>query len=197
LVVTNGCRDGFLKLNLVVLKYFPTNLTYVYVSSIISKLIGRDVPARRARTHTYVAALNQGAAQRPRGAPSGEGGRRARQCLRTSGKQAFGQASLVPAVIWAGTKGLATSPQIRPRVWHPLVPVRYNPPFSPGLCLKLGLKGSAYIYGRTPLPSPLFFSWMEECGFVLILYFIPMHYRCLLKYVLERCHLSSPNTTTI
>jgi hypothetical protein len=32
----------------------------------------------------------------------------------TCGKRAFGQALLVPAVIWAGTKGLATSPLIRP-----------------------------------------------------------------------------------
>jgi hypothetical protein len=45
----------------------------------------------------------------------------------TSGKRAFGQAPLVPAVIWAGTKGLATSPQIRPPARQPLVPVRYNP----------------------------------------------------------------------
>jgi hypothetical protein len=45
----------------------------------------------------------------------------------TSGKRAFGQALLVPAVIWARTKGLATSPLIRPRVRHPLVPVRYKP----------------------------------------------------------------------
>jgi hypothetical protein len=43
----------------------------------------------------------------------------------TSGKQAFGQASLVPAVIWAGTKGLATSPDIRrSTARQPLVPVR-------------------------------------------------------------------------
>jgi hypothetical protein len=78
--------------------------------------------------------------------------------MSTSGKRAFGQAPLVPAVIWAGTKGLATSPQIRPPARQPLVPVRYMcTPFSPGLCLKLGLKASAYIYGRTPLPSPLFF----------------------------------------
>jgi hypothetical protein len=47
--------------------------------------------------------------------------------MNTSGKRAFGQASLVPAVIWAGTKSLATSPQIRLRVRHPLVPIRYNP----------------------------------------------------------------------
>jgi hypothetical protein len=45
----------------------------------------------------------------------------------TSGKRAFGQAHLVPAVIWAETKGLATSPQIRPPVWEPIVPVRYKP----------------------------------------------------------------------
>jgi hypothetical protein len=45
----------------------------------------------------------------------------------TSGKRAFGQALLVPAVIWARTKGLATSPQIRPPARQPLVPVRYNP----------------------------------------------------------------------
>jgi hypothetical protein len=37
----------------------------------------------------------------------------------TSGKRAFGQGSLVPAV----TKGLATLLLIRPRVRHPLVPV--------------------------------------------------------------------------
>jgi hypothetical protein len=42
----------------------------------------------------------------------------------TSGKQAFGQAPLVPDVIWAGTKGLATSPDIRRPARHPLVPVR-------------------------------------------------------------------------
>jgi hypothetical protein len=45
----------------------------------------------------------------------------------TSGKWAFGQAHLVPAVIWAGTKGLATSPQIRPPAREPIVPVRYKP----------------------------------------------------------------------
>jgi hypothetical protein len=88
------------------------------------------------------------------------------QVISTSGKQAFGQALLVPAIIWAGTKGLATSPQIRPPAREPLVPVCYKPlvpvwdtnrdkkairwearmctPFSPGLCLKLGLKASAY-----------------------------------------------------
>jgi hypothetical protein len=43
------------------------------------------------------------------------------------GKRAFDQGSLVLSVIWAGTKGLATSPLIRPRVRHPLVPVRYKP----------------------------------------------------------------------
>jgi hypothetical protein len=47
--------------------------------------------------------------------------------MTTSGKRTFGQALLVPAVIWAGTKGLAMSPQIRPPAWQPLVPVRYNP----------------------------------------------------------------------
>jgi hypothetical protein len=45
----------------------------------------------------------------------------------TSGKRAFGQALLVPAVIGAGTKGMATSPQIRPPAWEPIVPVRYKP----------------------------------------------------------------------
>jgi hypothetical protein len=40
-----------------------------------------------------------------------------------SGKWAFGQALLVPAIICAGTKGLATSPQIRPPARQPLVPV--------------------------------------------------------------------------
>jgi hypothetical protein len=48
-------------------------------------------------------------------------------CLFTSGKRAFGQAHLVPTVIWAGTKGLATSSQIRPPVREPIVPVRYKP----------------------------------------------------------------------
>jgi hypothetical protein len=33
--------------------------------------------------------------------------------LITSGKRAFGQDPLVPASIWAGTKGPATSPEIR------------------------------------------------------------------------------------
>jgi histone deacetylase 1/2 len=42
----------------------------------------------------------------------------------TSGKHAFGQAPLVPGGIWAGTKGMATSPRNHPRVRHPLVPVR-------------------------------------------------------------------------
>jgi hypothetical protein len=45
----------------------------------------------------------------------------------TSGKWAFGQDPLVPAVIWVGTKGLATSPQIRPPTRQPIVPVRYKP----------------------------------------------------------------------
>jgi hypothetical protein len=45
----------------------------------------------------------------------------------TSGKRAFGQDPLVPAVIWAGTKGLATSPQIRQPARQPIVPVRYKP----------------------------------------------------------------------
>jgi hypothetical protein len=30
-------------------------------------------------------------------------------------------------------------------------------PFSPGLCLKPGLKSSAYIYGRSPSPLSLVF----------------------------------------
>jgi hypothetical protein len=30
-------------------------------------------------------------------------------------------------------------------------------PFSPGLCLKPGLKASAYIYGRSPSPLSLVF----------------------------------------
>jgi hypothetical protein len=33
--------------------------------------------------------------------------------MNTSRKRAFGLDPLVPASIWAGTKGLATSPQIR------------------------------------------------------------------------------------
>jgi hypothetical protein len=45
----------------------------------------------------------------------------------TSGKWAFGQDPLVPAVIWAGTKGPAMSPQIRPPAREPLVPTRYKP----------------------------------------------------------------------
>jgi hypothetical protein len=39
----------------------------------------------------------------------------------------FGQDPLVPAVIWAGTKGPATSPQNRPTARQLLVPARYNP----------------------------------------------------------------------
>jgi hypothetical protein len=45
----------------------------------------------------------------------------------TSRKRAFGQAPLVLAVIQAGTKELATSPDIRCLARQPLVPVRYNP----------------------------------------------------------------------
>jgi hypothetical protein len=44
----------------------------------------------------------------------------------TSGKWAFGLDPLVLAVIWAGTKGPATSPQIRPTAQEPLVPARYK-----------------------------------------------------------------------
>jgi hypothetical protein len=44
-----------------------------------------------------------------------------------SGKRAFGQTSLVPIVIWAGTKVLATSSQIRLTRTTSLVPARYNP----------------------------------------------------------------------
>jgi hypothetical protein len=45
----------------------------------------------------------------------------------TSGKRAFGLHPLVPASIWAGTKGPATSPQIWPPAWEALVPARYDP----------------------------------------------------------------------
>jgi hypothetical protein len=46
--------------------------------------------------------------------------------LVTSGKLAFGLDHLVPAVICVGTKGPATSPQIRPTAREPLVPARYK-----------------------------------------------------------------------
>jgi hypothetical protein len=45
----------------------------------------------------------------------------------TSGKRTFGQVLLVPAVIWAGTKGLATSSLICPPARETLVPVRFKP----------------------------------------------------------------------
>jgi hypothetical protein len=45
----------------------------------------------------------------------------------TSGKRAFGLDSLVPASIWAGTKGLATSPQNRNAAHEALVPARKEP----------------------------------------------------------------------
>jgi hypothetical protein len=45
----------------------------------------------------------------------------------TSGKRAFGLDPLVPASIWAGTKGPATSPQIWPPAQEALVPARYEP----------------------------------------------------------------------
>jgi hypothetical protein len=38
-------------------------------------------------------------------------------------------------------------------------------PFSPGLCLKLGLKASAYIYGRSPSPLSLVF-FLDGGGWV-------------------------------
>jgi hypothetical protein len=38
--------------------------------------------------------------------------------LHTSRKRAFGQDPLVPASIWAGTKGPATSPEIRQPPWR-------------------------------------------------------------------------------
>jgi hypothetical protein len=45
----------------------------------------------------------------------------------TSGKRAFGLDPLVPASIWAGTKGPATSPQNRLAVQEALVPARNEP----------------------------------------------------------------------
>jgi hypothetical protein len=42
----------------------------------------------------------------------------------TSGKRAFGQDPLVPASIWAGTKGPATSSEIRQPPLEALVPAR-------------------------------------------------------------------------
>jgi hypothetical protein len=45
----------------------------------------------------------------------------------TSGKRVFGLDPLVPASIWAGTKGPATSPQIWPPAREALVPARYEP----------------------------------------------------------------------
>jgi hypothetical protein len=53
----------------------------------------------------------------------------------TSGKWAFGLDPLVPAVIWDGTKGPATSPQICPPAWELLVPARYETQTgTKGLC---------------------------------------------------------------
>jgi hypothetical protein len=45
----------------------------------------------------------------------------------TSGKRAFGLDPLVPAAIWAETKGPATSPQNRLAVREALVPARNEP----------------------------------------------------------------------
>jgi hypothetical protein len=66
-------------------------------------------------------------------------------------------------------------------------PMRYKP----------GLNGLAIYIWQPPLPSLLFFSWWEECGFVLVFFFLRMHYRCSVKCVLERCHLSSQKTNMI
>jgi hypothetical protein len=49
------------------------------------------------------------------------------QGTNTSGKRAFGLDPLVPAVIWAGTKGPATSPQNRLAAREALVPARNEP----------------------------------------------------------------------
>jgi hypothetical protein len=51
-------------------------------------------------------------------------------CKSTSGKWAFGLDPLVPAAIWAGTKGPATSPQNRLAAREALVPAR-NEPLDP------------------------------------------------------------------
>jgi hypothetical protein len=49
-------------------------------------------------------------------------------CLKnTSGKRAFGLDPLVPASIWAGTKGPAMSPQNRQATHKALVPARNEP----------------------------------------------------------------------
>jgi hypothetical protein len=45
----------------------------------------------------------------------------------TSGKRAFGLDPLVPAAIWAGTKGPATSRQNRLAARKALVPARNEP----------------------------------------------------------------------
>jgi hypothetical protein len=45
----------------------------------------------------------------------------------TSRKRAFGLDPLVPAAIWAGTKGPATSPQNRLAAQEALVPARNEP----------------------------------------------------------------------
>jgi hypothetical protein len=45
----------------------------------------------------------------------------------TSGKRAFGLDPLVPASIWAGTKGPATSPQKTQAAREALVPARNDP----------------------------------------------------------------------
>jgi hypothetical protein len=45
----------------------------------------------------------------------------------TSGKRAFGLDPLVPAAIWAGTKGPATSPQNSLAAREALVPARNEP----------------------------------------------------------------------
>jgi hypothetical protein len=50
-----------------------------------------------------------------------------RHATGTSGKRAFGLDPLVPAAIWAGTKGPATSPQNRLAAREALVPARNEP----------------------------------------------------------------------
>jgi hypothetical protein len=128
----------------------------------------------------------------------------------TSGKWAFGLDPLVPAIIWAKTKGPATSLQIRPPVREPLVPVRYEPlvpiwdtnrdqramrcaarmcaPFSPGLCLKPRLKASAYIYGHSP--SLIFLVFFLDGG-VWAYASSPFHFYALEVFV-EMCVRAMP-----
>jgi hypothetical protein len=56
-------------------------------------------------------------------------------------------------------------------------------PFSPDLCLKPGLKGSAYIYGRTPSPLSLVF-FLDEGVWVCASF---VFYSYALEVVVEMC----------